>query len=125
MSSKQNTADVEALVGERIRSRRIEAGMSQENLGKALGLTLQQVRECEKGTHRISSGLLLKTAEVLECNLTQFFEHPNRVQTIASTPFSKFMSTKEGVAIIKAMLKISNQDLRRKVIEIAEKLAET
>ncbi|HEV7878644.1 helix-turn-helix transcriptional regulator [Bradyrhizobium sp.] len=125
MSPKKNTADVGALVGKRIRSRRIEAGMSQENLAKALGLTLQQVREYEKGTQRISSGLLLKIAELLECNVTHFFEHPNRVQTSASTPFAKFMSTKEGVAIIKAMLKISNRDLRRKVIEIAEKLAET
>ena len=42
----------------------------------------------------------------------------------ASTPFSKFMATKDGVAIVEAMLKIENQALRRTVIEIAEKFAE-
>jgi hypothetical protein len=35
------------------------------------------------------------------------------------------MATRDGVAIIKAMLKIKNQALRRTVIDIAEKLAET
>jgi ribosome-binding protein aMBF1 (putative translation factor) len=44
MSSKSNTAELEAQIGERIRSRRIRAGVSQENLGKPLGITFQQIR---------------------------------------------------------------------------------
>ncbi len=124
MSSTQNT-DVEALIATRIQARRLEVGMSQENLSKALGLTLHQVQEYEKGSDRVSSELLLNIADVLECNITQFFEDLTQRRTAASAPFATFMTTKEGVAIVKAMLKISDHDLRRKVIEIAEKFAET
>jgi hypothetical protein len=34
------------------------------------------------------------------------------------------LATEDGVAIVEAMLKIEDRRLRRKVIEIAEKLAE-
>ncbi|MEA2899019.1 MAG: Helix-turn-helix domain [Bradyrhizobium sp.] len=49
MSSKNNTAELEAQIGERIRSRRIRVGMSQANLGKPLGVTFQQIQKYERG----------------------------------------------------------------------------
>jgi transcriptional regulator with XRE-family HTH domain len=123
MTAKQNTADIEALIGERIRSRRIQVGMSQQELGKALGVTFQQVQKYEQGSNRVSYGGLLKIAEALECDVMQLFEGL-KVQKATGSPFSKSMSTKEGVAIIKAMLKIESQEIRRTVIDIAEKFAE-
>jgi ribosome-binding protein aMBF1 (putative translation factor) len=45
MRSKSRTADLETQIGERIRSRRIRAGVSQENLGKPPGITFQQVQK--------------------------------------------------------------------------------
>jgi transcriptional regulator with XRE-family HTH domain len=124
MSSKQNTADIETLIGERIRSRRIQAGVSQDSLGKALGITFQQIQKYEKGSNRVSAGRLLKIAEVLECNVMDFFESVGRDKTPAGGAFSKFLATNDGVAIVEAMLKIEDKTLRRKVIDIAEKLAE-
>jgi transcriptional regulator with XRE-family HTH domain len=124
MSSKQNTANVEALIGQRIRSRRLQARVSQETLGQALGITFQQVQKYEKGSNRVSAGRLLKIAEVLECNVMDFFEGVGGGKTPAGGPFSKFLATNDGVAIVEAMLKIEDPTLRRKVIDIAEKLAE-
>jgi transcriptional regulator with XRE-family HTH domain len=124
MSSKTNTADVEALIGARIRSRRIQARMSQETLGEALGVSFQQIQKYEKGSNRVSAGRLLKIADVLECNVMDFFEGIGSGKIGAGGPFSKFLATNDGVAIVEAMLRIEDQTLRRKVIEIAEKLAE-
>jgi transcriptional regulator with XRE-family HTH domain len=124
MSSKQNTVDVEVLIGERIRSRRIQAKISQETLGRALGITFQQIQKYEKGANRVSAGALLKIAEVLECNVMDFFEGVGGGKSAAGGAFSKFMATNDGVAIVEAMLKIKDKTLRRKVIDIAEKLAE-
>jgi transcriptional regulator with XRE-family HTH domain len=124
MPAKQNTADIESLIGERIRSRRIQVGMSQQELGKALGVTFQQIQKYEKGSDRVSYGGLLKIAEALECNVMQFFEDLTNAKA-TSGPFSKFMSTKESVAIIEAMSKIKSQEIRRTVIDIVEKLAES
>jgi transcriptional regulator with XRE-family HTH domain len=121
MNSKSSTADLESQIGERIRLRRIRAGVSQENLGKRLGITFQQIQKYEKGTNRVSAGRLLKIAEALECEVMDFFEglRPNR--TKAAEEFSKFLATKEGIEIVEAMSRIKNQGLRRTVIEIAER----
>jgi transcriptional regulator with XRE-family HTH domain len=121
----RSTANIDTLIGERVRSRRIQAGMSQTTLAEALGVTFQQVQKYEKGTNRIGAGRLHIIAGVLECNVTDFFEGIGSTPTIVSTPFSEFMATKDGVAIIEAMAKIKNRALRRTVIDIAEKLAET
>jgi transcriptional regulator with XRE-family HTH domain len=126
MSQKvRPAADIDVLIGERVRSRRMQARMSQAILGEALGVTLQQIQKYEEGTDRIGSGRLLEAAKVLECDVMEFYVTSNSDQMSASTPFLTFMATKDGVAIIKAMLKIKNEGLRRTVIDIAEKLAET
>jgi transcriptional regulator with XRE-family HTH domain len=124
MKPKHNTADVEVQIGERIRSRRIQIGMSQVQLGQALGVTFQQVQKYEKGANRVSGGRLLKIAEALECDVTNFFEGLRGDAPRTAPLFSKFLSTKEGVALVEAMVKIKTQELRRAVIDIAEKLAE-
>jgi transcriptional regulator with XRE-family HTH domain len=125
MGPRQSSTDVDVLVGERIRFRRIQSRMSQAKLGEAIGVTFQQIQKYEKGTNRIGSGRLFKIAEVLQCDVTEFYESVRNNPTIGSTPVSKFMATKEGVAIVEAMVRIKSDALRRVVIDIAEKLAET
>jgi transcriptional regulator with XRE-family HTH domain len=126
MSQKDRpAAEIDVLIGERVRSRRMQAKISQAALGEALGITLQQIQKYEEGTDRIDSGRLLEVARVLECDVMEFYVSSNSDQAIAGTPLSTFMATKDGVAIIKAMLKIKKPALRRTVIDIAEKLAET
>ena len=125
MGPKNSSTDVDALVGERVRSRRLQAKMSQATLGEAIGVTFQQIQKYEKGANRIGSGRRFKIAEVLQCDVTEFYDSVRNNPTITSTPFSKFLATNEGVAIIEAMVKIKSQALRRAVIDIAEKLAET
>jgi hypothetical protein len=53
-----------------------------------------------------------------------FFEDVGSGTTGVGGTFSKFLATNDGVAIVEAMLKIKDRTLRRKVIDIAEKLAE-
>ena len=119
-----STAEIDVLIGERVRSRRLQAKVSQAVLGEALGVTFQQIQKYETGANRIGCGRLLKIAEVFNCDVSEFYESINDGQSAARTPFSRFMATKDGVAIVEAMLKIENQALRRMVIEIAEKFAE-
>jgi transcriptional regulator with XRE-family HTH domain len=113
MSSKNNTAELETQIGERIRLRRLRARVSQENLGKPLGVSFQQIQKYEKGTNRVSAGRLLEIAEVLECDVTDFFEGLQDSRTRAAAEFSKFLATKEGIEIVEAMLRIRTQEMRR------------
>ena len=120
---RRSTAEADALIGDRVRSCRLQAQMSQEVLGEALGISFQQIQKYEKGTNRIGAGRLLRIAEVLGCDIMDFFAGISSGQI--SMPLSKFMATADGIAIMEAMSKIKNPALRRTVIEIAEKLTET
>jgi transcriptional regulator with XRE-family HTH domain len=54
--SRVNTGDIH--VAARVRSRRIQLGMSQTELGDKVGITFQQIQKYEKGMNRIGSSRL-------------------------------------------------------------------
>ena len=60
-------------VGRRIREFRKAQGISQHDLGKALGLTFQQVQKYERGTNRVSCSKLWQIAEYLQVETSDFF----------------------------------------------------
>ena len=70
MASNPNPVDIH--VGGRIRLRRTLLGMSQEKLGKAIGLTFQQVQKYERGTNRVGSSRLFQLAKVLNVPVSFF-----------------------------------------------------
>ncbi|WP_426960138.1 helix-turn-helix domain-containing protein [Muricoccus radiodurans] len=65
---------VDAYVGARVRLRRTLLGMSQAALGKALGLTFQQVQRYERGLNRIGASRLLELTRVLDVPIAFFFD---------------------------------------------------
>jgi transcriptional regulator with XRE-family HTH domain len=64
---------IEQIIGERIRARRAELGLRQEQLAAALGLSYQQIQKYENGSNRITVSRLLALAERLEVPVTYFF----------------------------------------------------
>jgi transcriptional regulator with XRE-family HTH domain len=65
---------IDVHVGNRMRTRRMMFDMSLEKMGKALGLTLQQVHEYEKGKTSIGSSRLQQAASILAVPVSFFFE---------------------------------------------------
>lgn len=53
-------------VGQRIRDRRKQLGMSQERLARSLGLTFQQIQKYEKGVNRVNASKLWDAATSLK-----------------------------------------------------------
>jgi len=70
----ENPDPVDIHVGARLRLRRNLAGFSQEQLGKSLGLTFQQVQKYERGTNRMGSSRLFQVAKILSVPVAYFFE---------------------------------------------------
>lgn len=64
---------MDALVGARLRSRRKQLKMSQERLGKEIGVSFQQVQKYENGTNRIGAGRLAEISKVLDVPVAYFF----------------------------------------------------
>jgi transcriptional regulator with XRE-family HTH domain len=62
----KDTIDVDRLIGQRLRALRIQSGMSQQELGKEVNISFQQVQKYEKGTNRISVSRMLQFCDLLQ-----------------------------------------------------------
>jgi len=65
---------VDRYVGRRVAEKRISLGYNQSDLGRALGLTFQQIQKYEKGSNRISSSKLWEMAKFLGVDISYFFD---------------------------------------------------
>lgn len=71
---------VDIYVGEKLKKRRKLLGLSQTQMADMLGISFQQIQKYEKGTNRISASRLVDLSNVLEVNITYFFnEIPTNV----------------------------------------------
>jgi transcriptional regulator with XRE-family HTH domain len=77
MRKHSNTAKIKKEIGRRVRQARIEAGYSQEALGKELGLTHGAVGSYERGRLNITIQLLLLLCQLLKKPLSYFIINEN------------------------------------------------
>jgi len=70
---------VDRHVGRRVCEKRISLGYNQSDLGRALGLTFQQIQKYEKGANRISASKLWDIARFFKVDIGYFFEGLNQV----------------------------------------------
>jgi transcriptional regulator with XRE-family HTH domain len=63
-------------IGWRIRMRRVELKVSQRQLGKALGVTFQQVQKYETGMNRISGSRFVEICRLLQVDPNYLFGWP-------------------------------------------------
>jgi transcriptional regulator with XRE-family HTH domain len=87
---------VDRHVGQMIRARRKMAGVSQEGLAKAAGVTFQQVQKYERGDNRVSASRLAKIAGFLNAPVAAFF--PERILTGSSTASARPASSPASTA---------------------------
>ncbi|MCZ8036384.1 MAG: helix-turn-helix transcriptional regulator [Novosphingobium sp.] len=119
-------------VGSRVRMQRLVAGVSQEKLGGALGLTFQQVQKYEKGSNRISASRLQQIANMLDVPVSFFFEGAPTSEGVAESfgqpgvnaHVSDFIVSSEGVQLTKAFVRIKSPAVRRRIIDLVETLGE-
>ena len=122
MSKEATLAD--RLVGERVRLRRKELGLSQEKLGKAVGVTFQQIQKYENGVNRIGAGRLTQIGAFLEVPVSYFFDGLAEVCDNPTEEANVLVSLKTPGAmdLLRAYGAIE-PGLRRAVLDLARTLA--
>lgn len=115
--------------------------MSQEQLGKAGGLTFQQIQKYERGTNRMGASRLFQFAKLLDVPVSYFFDdvrgeraavHPSvgfaeKDQTQidgAPQPDNELLHRRETLELIRAYYRITDPKTRRKVYELVKSMAE-
>jgi transcriptional regulator with XRE-family HTH domain len=110
----------------RIRTRRMMLGISQETLGKHLGVTFQQIQKYEKGTNRVSGGRLWEIAKLFNTPIEWFYdEMPGApiVETGASAAANVILRDVATVRLAKAFGEIGNARLRGRIMSLIEAVA--
>src|SRR5689334_4789026 len=101
--------------GHRMRERRMMLGMSQTELGAALGVTFQQIQKYERGVNRVSAGTLQKLAATLKVPITYFFDAP-----LAESDQSRIDGSRRLQEISTLLIQEGNlESLYRRVLDAA------
>jgi transcriptional regulator with XRE-family HTH domain len=139
MSGRKTPNPTDRYVGSRVRMRRLMLGMSQTALGNSLGVTFQQVQKYEKGSNRIGASRLQQIAGTLEVPVSFFFEElPIPAKAQANTranaqanagpspsEISAVLATSDGLALIEAFARIKSAKLRRRLVDLVERLGDS
>jgi transcriptional regulator with XRE-family HTH domain len=131
---------VDVHVGTRLRLRRNLIGMSQEQLGKASGLTFQQIQKYERGVNRMGASRLYQIAQILGVPVSWFFEEmqalgdangnppgmsDNIQDNIEGAPQNdnQILQRRETLELIRAYYRITDPKQRRKVYDLIKSMA--
>jgi transcriptional regulator with XRE-family HTH domain len=114
-------------VGQRVRMRRMFAGLSQSDLGDSCGVSFQQIQKYEKGINRVSASRRQQFAKLFDVPVLFFFEGlPSEGSKQKDRPddlAQRLFATSEGVALAKAFVAIGDRSLRRSIIDMAQNIA--
>lgn len=117
--SELNAADIDRHVGERIRRRRVMLGLTQEQLGEALGISYQQIQKYETGANRVSAGRLFMISQILEVNIAVLFDGigEKNEDDIGNT-------SRHVIELVRAFSKISDEKVRGSVMSLVRTLSD-
>ena len=117
-----SSADVESIIGERIRQRRILSGMTQDQLGEALGVSYQQVQKYETGANRVSGGRLYLIARTLGISPAWFFEDIAAPGTDSDDDISA--TSRFAIECVRNLSRIEDDKVRSAVLTMIRALAD-
>jgi transcriptional regulator with XRE-family HTH domain len=129
MNDERAANAVDRKIGQRVRSRRLEIGMSQERLAELLGVTFQQVQKYEKGVNRIAASRLHDIGMALDMPVARFFEGltAGRAAGVAENQqdyADDILATPEGAQLVGLFAAIKSVKVRRRVVELVKALAD-
>jgi transcriptional regulator with XRE-family HTH domain len=127
MNDERAANAIDRKIGQRVRTRRLEIGMSQERLAELLGVTFQQVQKYEKGVNRIAASRLYDIAAALDMPAARFFENLSNRPGVSEDKqefVDDVLATPEGSQLVSLFSSIKSLKVRRRVVELVKALAE-
>ena len=74
----RKTSSVDTYIGERLRERRRDLGMSQGALAEALNISFQQIQKYEQGTNRVAAATLFQICTIIGVDISYFLPEPQK-----------------------------------------------
>lgn len=103
-------------IGEAIKRRRKEIGLSQERLAEILDVSYQQVQRYENGTNKLNTENIQLIADALSVPITFFFS--TGCELTVAEPSPPYMSAEEKT-LLKYFRKIKDKNDKQLIINVA------
>lgn len=121
---------VDLHVGQRIRARRRELGLSQTALGVAVGVSFKQIQKYESGANRIGAGRLYEIALALEVEIEALFQGAPTDSPIARRGSVREEVTSGGIdreseRLIEAYYAIEDRQMRQHFLSLLRTISES
>jgi transcriptional regulator with XRE-family HTH domain len=108
--------------GENLRRLRSLAGLSQDDLGKLLGVTFQQVQKYEKGVNNVNVITLSRLKTILGCSFADFFAGLDGDGADGKADAGGYRC-REAYRLSQAVMEIRDPKVRESLIRHAQLLA--
>lgn len=115
-------SEVDRLVGDRIRRRRILMGLTQDQLGESLGISYQQIQKYETGANRVSAGRLYLIGERLEVSPGCFFDPAK--SDASSTDFDELGSSRLLMEFVRSFARIGDERIKSVLVALVKAMAD-
>lgn len=107
-------------VGKRLRLRRTLFGLTQIDLAKHVGVSFQQIQKYEVGSNRVSASRLWLIAQVLNVDVSYFFEELMQ-SNVEECALADQMAGKDVIAMVRAFIALPERQ-RLSVLDLAKAL---
>ncbi len=111
---------IDRAIGEQLRRRRVELGLTQEQLGRRVGLSYQQVQKYERGANRITARKLVAMARALDMAPGAFFA----ALAAPTAPAAHGGTLRPDIDLARSYARIEDPEVRSSVAGLVRTLAE-
>lgn len=118
IAGRDGPRPVDVYVGRRVKTLRVLRGMSQEELGKRVGLTFQQIQKYERGANRMGASRLWEFSSILGIPVEWFFEGVEG----RSKPNDPLQTKRETLVLVRAFSACSD-DIQDRLKALFQALA--
>jgi transcriptional regulator with XRE-family HTH domain len=116
MQRKSRGTPIDKQIGNRLRQLRIDRGLTQSALGKALGITFQQIQKYEMGTNAIASSRMPALCKALAINSDELYKLDVQIESVGTV---KVAAMKTALRLEK--LKNNQRGIVNSLIEVFER----
>jgi len=119
-AKRSGIKDIE--LGCRIRLRRIEQGLSQNELARTLGVSFQQIQKYEMGRNRITANRLVQIAEALQTPMAFFYGDGGGDDGTKEVESLLFIDSSFSLRLLRAYSSLKNQSLQHQFVTMIESI---
>jgi transcriptional regulator with XRE-family HTH domain len=118
------TKRIDQHLGERIRLRRAELGLTLEQLAEALDVSYQQIQKYETGANRISASRIFEMARKLDVDMSYFFEGLPLDERTEQLPLEHGGRQRSAIELVRKFAQIDDPQIRTTIAGLVKAIVD-